>query len=90
LIRLFIAQPGQFLLRFDDTGKSKTTIEDIKVFYDGHAVHEEVLSTVKEGEIYLLNRHAQIVDESRIVLKVKLRTQESSDVKMEIAIKKAM
>ena len=63
------------MLRFDDLGKSATTVEDIQVFYDGHSVHEEVLSAVKEGELYLLNRHAQIVEDSKIVLKVTLKTQ---------------
>ncbi len=86
----FIKQPGQFLLRFDDLGKAGTTLEDIRVFYDGHAVHEEVLSAVKEGEVYLLNRHAQIVEESKIVLKVKLKTQKGSIAKMEISVKRAL
>ncbi len=86
----FIKQPGQFLLRLDSLGKAGATVEDIRVFYDGNAVHEEVLSVVKEGEVYLLNRHAQIVEESKIVLKVKLKTQKGSDAKMEISIKKAL
>ena len=60
------------------------------MFYDGHAVHEEVLSAVKEGEVYLLNRHAQIVEESKIVLKVKLKTQKGSIAKMEISVKRAL
>jgi hypothetical protein len=51
--------------------------------------HEEMLSAVKEGEIYFLNRHAQIVDDSRIVLKVTLRTQKSNDATMQISIKRA-
>lgn len=88
-ISRFIEQPGQFLLRFDRLGKDGVKVEDIRVFYDGNAVHEEVLSVVKEGEVYLLNRHAQIVDESKIVLKVKIKTQKG-DAKMEISIKKAL
>jgi hypothetical protein len=83
-----IDQPGQFLLRFDDIGTSAATVEHIEVFYDGHPVHEEVLSAVKEGQVYLLNRHAQIVEESKIVLHVMLKTHNSSDAKMEVAIKK--
>lgn len=85
-----IKQPGQFLLRFDDLGNAGITIEEIRVFYDGHAVHEEVLSPVKEGELYLLNRHAQIVDESEIVLKVILRGNPSHSGGMGIAIKTAL
>jgi hypothetical protein len=86
----FIERPGQFVLRFDDLGKSATTIDDLRVLYDGNPVHEEVLSTVKEGEIYLLNRHAQIVEDSKIVLRVDLQTQEKSDPKIEISIKRAL
>ena len=85
----FIDQPGQFVLRFDDLGKSTTTVEDIQVFYDGHPVHEEVLSAVKEGEIYLLNRHAQIVEDSKIVLKVTLKAERRGDVNMYVSIRRA-
>ena len=86
----FIKQPGQFLLRFDNLEKSETTLEDVQVFHDGHSVHEQVLSIVKEGEVYLLNRHAQIVEDSKIVLKVTFQTQTSSDAKIEISIKRAL
>ncbi len=89
-ISKFINKPGQFLLRFDDLGRSKIDIEHIQVFYDGHAVHEEVLSAIQKGEIYLLNRHAQIVEDSKIVLKVKLKTKKSKEAKMEISIKRAL
>ncbi|NQT41351.1 MAG: discoidin domain-containing protein, partial [Planctomycetes bacterium] len=89
-ISKFITQPGQFVLRLDDLGKSTTTVEDIAVFYDGHSVHEEVLSAVKEDEIYLLNRHAQIVEDSKIVLKVTLKTQRDDDAKVEISIRRGL
>ena len=89
-ISKFIDQPGQFVLRFDDLGKSPITVEHIEVLYDGHKVHEEVLSAVKQGQIYLLNRHAQIVEESKIVLKVTLKTQQSSDAEMQISIRRAL
>ncbi len=89
-ISKFIDQPGQFVLRFDDLGKSATTVEDIRVFYDGHSVHEEVLSAVKENEIYLLNRHAQVVEDSKIVLKVTLTTQKSNDAAIQISIKREL
>jgi len=85
-----IDQPGQFVLRFDDLGESTTTVDDIQVFYDGHSVHEEVLSAVKQGEIYLLNRHAQVVEDSKIVLKVTLKTQRSNDAEIQIWIKRAL
>ncbi len=86
----FINQPGQFVLRFDDLGKSTTTVDDIQVFYDDHAVHEEVLSAVKQGEVYLLNRHAQIVEDSKIALKITLKTQQGDGAKMQVSIKRAL
>jgi len=90
-ISKYIRQPGQFLLRFDDLGgNAGTTVESIQAFYDGHAVHDQVLSAVKESEIYLLNRHAQIVEDSKIVLKVTLKTQTSNDAEMQISIKRAL
>lgn len=89
-ISKFITQPGQFLLRFDSLGKSDITVEEIIVYYDGHAVHEEVLSAIKQGEIYLLNRHAQIVESSKIVLKAKLKTENCTNAKMDLSIKSAL
>ncbi len=89
-ISKFIDQPGQFVLRFDNLDQSTTTIGGMQVFYDGHSVHEEVLSAVKQGEIYLLNRHAQIVKDSKIVLNVTLKTQDSNNAKMQISIKRAL
>ncbi len=86
----FIDRPGQFVLRFDDLGKSATVVEDVQVLYDGHPVHAEVLSAVKEGELYLLNRHAQVVKESKIVLKVTLKAQRRGDVNMDVSIRRAL
>jgi len=89
-ISAFINQPGQFVLRFDDLGTSPTKIEEIQVLYDGHSVHEEVLSALEEGTIYLLNRHAQIVDDSKIVLKVAYETQDADNAKIQVSIKRAL
>jgi len=86
----YIERPGQFLLRFDDLGNAATTVDRVHVFYDGHPVHRGVLSVVKEGEMYLLNRHAQVVEDSKIVLKVTLKTQDSSRAKVEISIKRGL
>lgn len=86
----YIEQPGQFLLRFENLGESNITVENVQVFYDGHSVHEEVLSQLKEGEFYLLNRHAQIIEDSKIVLKLNLQAQKSNNAKMEIAIKREL
>ena len=89
-ISKYITQPGQFLLRFDDSGDAGAIVKDIQVFYDGHAVHEEVLSAVKESEIYLLNRHAQIVEDSKITLEATLEKQEGGDANIELFIKRSL
>ena len=88
-ISKFIKQPGQFLIRLDNLGGSDIAVEAVDAFYDGHAVHKQVLSAVKEGEVYLLNRHAQVTDESRIVLKIKLKAG-SKESKMELSIKREL
>jgi len=85
-----ITQPGQFLLRFHDIDNVGTSVDAIQLFYDGDPVHEQALSAVKAGEVYLLNRHAQVVAESKIVLKVRLRLKRSSGANIEIAIKPAL
>ena len=89
-ISKYIDRPGQFLLRFDALGNAGAAVESIRVLYDGHPVHEQVLSPVKDGEVYLLNRHAQIVDDSKIELKVRLRATQGSGAKVEIAIRRAL
>ena len=60
------------------------------MFYDGYAVHEDVLSAVRDSEIYLLNRHAQIVRESTITLKVKLKMRAGQSRGVGVAIKAAL
>ena len=85
-----IAQPGQYLLRFDDPGRSGVAVESIEVFYDGRPVHEAVLSVIEEGEVYLLNRHAQVVESSKIVLKVALRAGSDRSPDVKIAIRSAL
>jgi len=44
---------------------------------------------VKAGEVYLLNRHAQIVEGSKIELKVRLRATQGNGAKVVVAIKRA-
>ena len=83
----YIKHPGQYVLRFDDLGKAATTVRDIEVRYDGRPVHDNVLSPVKQGEVYLLNRQAQIVEESRIVLHATLETQPGENAEVQILIK---
>ena len=86
----YIERPGQFLLRFDDVGGGGAVVESIEGFFDGHSVHEEVLTPIKEGEVYLLNRHAQVVKESKIVLKVGLRAENGGASEVEVSIKRAL
>ena len=85
----YIDRPGQFLLRFDAMGNAGAEVESVRVLYDGHPVHEQVLSAVKAGEVYLLNRHAQIVEGSKIELKVRLRATQGNGAKVVVAIKRA-
>ncbi len=89
-ISRFIDRPGQFLLRVDDLGRSLTSVEDVSVTYDGHDVHENVVSTLKKNEIYLLNRQAQVVDESKIVLILKLKNSGSSEASVQFSIRRAL
>ena len=89
-ISTYIEQPGQFLLRFDDFDNAGTVVESIQAFYDGNAAHERVLSPVKEGEVYLLNRHAQVVADSKIVLRVKLLAKNRRGSRVVAAIKPAL
>ncbi|MCK5850923.1 MAG: alpha-L-fucosidase, partial [Kiritimatiellae bacterium] len=88
-ISKFITQPGQYLIRIDNVEETPIAVKAIDVIYDGHAVHEEVLSPVKKDEIYLLNRHAQVTYESKIVLSVKL-TGGNKKSKIDISIKREL
>lgn len=85
-----ITRPGQCLVRFDDLDNAGTTVESVQVLYDGHAVHEQVLTPVKAGEVYLLNRQAQVVAESKIVLRAKLVASGGRSGRVGIAIKPAL
>jgi hypothetical protein len=86
----YINHPGQFLLRFDDMGEHKTTVTGIQILYDGHLAHRGALSTISRDQIYLLNRQAQVVDDSEIVLQVRFGTQKSNKPKIEIFIKRLL
>jgi alpha-L-fucosidase len=86
----FIDRPGQFLLRLDDLGKSKVTVQELQVLYDGLPVHENVLTPLKPGELYLLNRQAQVVADSKITLKLRLATAKPDEAKVEVSIKRGL
>ncbi len=45
---------------------------------------------MKEGELYLLNRHAQVVKESKIVLKVTLKAERGHEVNVYVSIRRAL
>ena len=77
-ISKYIDRPGQFPLRFDVLGHAGAAVGSISVLYDGRSIHEQVLSAVKAGEVYLLNRHAQIVEDSKIELEVMLRATQGN------------
>ncbi|MCK5806700.1 MAG: hypothetical protein KAI66_27975, partial [Lentisphaeria bacterium] len=88
-LRPFITQPGQFLVRCDNQGDSDCTLEDIKLLYNGREVLEGMLSTVKAGELYNINRTAAVVPESRIVLKVRFKTDKLRVGAMEVLVQRA-
>jgi len=84
----YIKQPGQFMIRIDDLENAGVEVSEMNVIYDGHGVHEEVISTVNKNELYLLNRQAQVTEESKIELRIKLKRKASQKKgKVNISIK---
>lgn len=83
----YIERPGQYLLRFDDLGGGGGRVKSMEGFFDGNKVHEEIITPINDGEMYLLNRHAQVVDESKIMLDVVFAAQDSQMAKIELSIK---
>jgi len=60
------------------------------LFYDGRPVLAEMLTTVKAGELYSINRTAQIIEGSLITLKMKLRAENPKGVSAVVLIKRAI
>ena len=83
--------PDFFVLhpRFDKQGDSDCTLEDIKLLYNGREVLESMLSAIKAGELYNINRTAAVVPESRIVLKVRFKTARPQAGAVEAFIQRA-
>ncbi len=88
-LRPYITQPGQFLVRLDDLGQSDIDLQSIELLYNGREVIEGMLSPIKEDELYNINRTAAVVDQSKITLKLKLRTATPEKAKVGISIKRA-
>lgn len=86
----FITTPGQYLVRLENLGETACVIDDVKLFYDGRPVLAEMLTTVKAGELYSINRTAQIIEGSLITLKMKLRTENPKGVSAVVLIKRAI
>ena len=63
-------------------------VESIKLLYNGRGVLEGMLSAIKEGELYNINRTAAVVDSSQITLMIKLRAKKPKQAKVEIAVKR--
>jgi alpha-L-fucosidase len=89
-LKPFITIPGQYLVRLDDLGESDCRVERTRLLYNGREVLESMLSPIKEGELYNINRTAVVVDKSRITLKIRLKTEKVKQAKMEISIKREM
>ncbi len=69
-----IKMPGQFLVKVEPyNSKVKVKIFDVELIYDGRVVLKNFTS-VKRNEISI-NRTAQVTDESRIVLRFKLKNK---------------
>jgi len=85
-----IRRPGQYLLRLDAADGSPVEVESIEALYDGRAVHEGALSAIARNELYLLNRQAQVVEESRIELRLRLRTGSDRSPAVELSIRPAL
>lgn len=89
-LRPYITKPGQFLVRLDDLGDAECRVESIKLLYNRREVLEGMLSPIKEGELYNINRTAAVVEKSKITLKIKLQTENPKDATIEISIKRAL
>jgi hypothetical protein len=76
-------------VRLDNLGGSDCTVEDIKLFYNGREALEGMLSVIKEGELYNINRTAAVVEQSKITLKVKLKTVNPQAAAMDFSIQRA-
>ena len=88
-LRPYITKPGQFLVRLDDLGESGIDLQNIKLLYNGREVLEGMLSPIEQGELYNINRTAAVVEQSKITLKLKLKTKEPQKARLEISIKRA-
>lgn len=85
-----IRRPGQYVVRLDAADGSPVEVESIEALYDGRAVHEGALSAIARNELYLLNRQAQVVEESRIELRLRLRTGNDRSPAVELSIRPAL
>jgi len=86
----FITTPGQYLVSLENLGETACVIDDVNLFYDGSPVLAEMLTTLKAGELYNINRTAQIIQASLITLKMKLRTENPKGVSAVVLIKRAI
>ena len=89
-LRPYITKPGQFLVRFDNAGDSRCQVKSIGLLYNDREVLEGMLSAIKEGELYNINRTAAIVEESKIPLKIKVEARKTKDARMEVSIKREL
>ncbi len=85
-LRPYITKPGQFLVRLD---KSDVELQSIQLLYNGRKVLEGMLSPIQQGELYNINRTAAVVEQSKIMLRLKLKTDKPQKAKMEISVKRA-
>ena len=86
----YIPRPGQYLIRFDDIGGGGGKVAAIEAFFDGNKVHEKIITPIKKGEMVLLNRQSQVMDESTTTLNVLFAAQDPKASAIEVFIKPAL
>ena len=86
----FITTPGQYDVSLEHFGETACVIDDVKLFYEGRPVLAEMLTTVRAGELYSINRTARIIEASLITLKMKLRTEKPKGLSAVVLIKSAI
>lgn len=76
-----IKMPGQFLVKVEsDNSDSKIKTNDVELIYDGRVVLDDFTS-IKGNEINI-NRTAQVIDESKIKLRLSLKSKTADKVKI--------
>ena len=77
-LKEFIPKPGQYQVELVNRDDSICEIASVELLYNGQKVVKGMLSVEEKGKVYNINRTAQIVDETVIELKMKLKSENVS------------